>query len=121
MQKSPPEEHTAESTIESENVSTNETLGNSTPLRIADLSIKSKTFIEYNYNGHKIIYRRVKKTNELVIDNYVYGEYVAWAEFSHTLTAILDGYTYTVGYDARMSKTFLNINDISIIEKTRWI
>ena len=93
---------------------------NSTPLRAADLTVKSRTLLEHSINGHKIVYRRVKRTNELVIDNYVYGEYTALAELSHALTATVDGHTYTVGFDSRTSRSFLVVDNITVLEKMRW-
>ena len=117
----PPEEETDQSASEDETSKPNDSLTNSTPLRMADLNVKSRTFLEYSHNGHRIIYRRVKKTNELIIDNYVYGEYTAWAELSHALTANIDGHTYTVGYNSMTSRSFINLDNVTMLEKTRWI
>ena len=70
-------------------------------LRYADNDVKARIFLENDIYGHKIVYRRVKKTNELVIDGKVYGEYVALLERTHLLTAAVDGHTYGAGFDGR--------------------
>ena len=123
IQKLPPEEKSIEefTSEEAKPDLSNYELINSTPLRIADLSVKSRTLLEYTHNGHHILYRRVKKTNELVIDNYVYGEYIAWAEFSHALTANIDGHTYIVGFNSATAKSFVKIDNITMLEKMRLI
>jgi len=70
-------------------------------LRIADLTEKSKELLAFEALGHSVLYLRVKKTNELVIDGNVYAEYVALIEFKHELTAILDGHIFTVGLNPK--------------------
>jgi hypothetical protein len=72
--------------------------GNSNVLRMAE-DIKSRVLIEAESNGMHIIYRRVKRTNELVINGCVYDEYEALAEFAHTLTANVNGHKIEAIYD----------------------
>jgi hypothetical protein len=72
--------------------------GNSNVLRMAE-DIKSRVLIEAESNGMHIIYRRVKRTNELVINGCVYDEYEALAEFAHTLTANDNGHKIEAIYD----------------------
>ena len=50
---------------------------NSFVLRMADTDVKSRTLIVGEYEGYHIEVRRVKRTNELVIDGKVYDEYEA--------------------------------------------
>jgi len=85
-----------------ENTSDGETENNiadSTPIRTADFSVKSRVFLEKKVFEHTIIYRRVKKVNELIIDGFVYDEYIARMEFPHILTAVKDGREISAGID----------------------
>lgn len=91
----------------------------STPLRPADFSAKSRTFLETEDYGHRIIYRRVKKTNELVIDGRVYGEYIALMERPHELSAYIDGHMFVVGINS-YSKMFIEIDGKLVASKTRF-
>ncbi len=77
----------------------------STPLRPADLTVKSRVLLEGTVFGHEVVYRRVKKTNELVIDGKVYDEYIALFERAHLLTAVIDGHDIAVGCDGVSSST----------------
>ena len=96
-------------------------LEDSKPLRTADFSVKSRTFLEYEAYGHKIIYRRVKKTNELVIDGKVYAEYIALLEFSHMLTANLDGHVFSAGCQSSTSTCFIMVDGNVALEKIRLV
>ena len=89
-------------------------------LRPADLSVKSKTLLEFEAFGHRIIYRRVKKTNELVIDGNVYDEYIALFERAHMLTATLGGHEYAVGFDG-ISSSYANVDGQIAAQKMRII
>ena len=66
-------------------------------LRMADPDVKSRTLLEAETFGHRIVYRRVKTTNELVIDGRVYDEYIALIEVPHNLVAEIDGHTFEAG------------------------
>lgn len=68
-------------------------------IRMADNEGKARVFLEANVPGYYIVYRRVKRTNELVVNGRVYDEYEALVEFPHTLTALIDGHKIEVGYD----------------------
>lgn len=68
-------------------------------LRIAETDIKYRVLLEMNIHGCDICYRRVKRTNELVINGYVYAQYVAMVEKPHTLSARIDGHSIEVGYN----------------------
>ena len=68
--------------------------------------VKHRVLMEGNYGGHRVVYRRVKRVNELVIDGYVYDEYEALAEMAHCLTARIDVHTIEVGFDGISSSYF---------------
>ncbi len=76
--------------------------GNSDILRMAE-DVKCRVFVEAETSGMHIIFRRVKRTNELVINGCVYDEYVALAEFAHTLTANVNGHKVEAIYDGTSS------------------
>ena len=87
-------------------------------LRTADTSVKSRIFLEIKAYEHTIVYRRVKKVNELVIDGYVYGEYIARLEFPHELTATVDGHIIAVGYNGSMC--YIVVDGQQAASKVRW-
>lgn len=89
-------------------------------LRQADFSVKSKTLLEVSYLNHTILYRRVKRVNELIIDGKVYAEYKAFMEFSHSLIAVVDGHTFMAGLE-NTSKSFIAVDGILLKEKIRLI
>ena len=92
---------------------------NSPILRRADMEIKFRTLLAFDAHGHKVLYRRVKKTNELVIDGYVYAEYVALLERTHDLTAIVDGHEFSVGFDG-MGASYGMADGEIVLEKPRF-
>lgn len=69
----------------------------STILRAADMTVKHRVFLEAEANGQKIVYRRVKNVNELVINGFVYADISMVVETPHELTAIINGHTYAAG------------------------
>lgn len=73
---------------------------NSDILRMADNEVKARILLEAEAPGYHIVYRRVKKTNELVVNGRVYDEYEALVEMPHSLIAVLDGHKIEVQYDA---------------------
>ena len=87
-------------------------------LRYADHTVKAKIFLEREIFGHKIVYRRVKKTNELVIDGKVYGEYTALFEAAHSIRAVVDGHSYGVGFDGKVMN-YLIVDDSLATQKVR--
>ena len=92
----------------------------STPLRTADFAVKSRVFLEANVFSHKVIYRRVKRVNELIIDGYVYAEYKALMEFPHMLTAVKDGHEIAAGIDAS-SHMVITVDGYIVERKMRFI
>ena len=71
--------------------------GTSEYLRRADMDAKCRILLEKNYNGYRICYRRVKITNELVVNGYVYDEKKAILEFDHNLTANVNDHIIEAG------------------------
>ena len=88
-------------------------------LRFADEEVKARTLLEAEAAGHKIVYRRVKRVNELVIDGKVYDEYVALLEFAHTLKACVDGHTIEAGI-ASSGQSFIVVDGQIITQKLRF-
>ena len=95
-------------------------INDSTPLRLADTDVKARILLETDYFNHTITYRRVKKTNELVIDGKVYDEYTALVEMPHILTAVIDGHTIAVGID-NTSRSFINVDGQTVKTKLRLV
>ena len=72
---------------------------NSTPLREADKEAKHRVLAEaYVLNKYDVCYRRVKQTNELVINGKVYDQLQAAIEYPHMLVATVDGHRISAGY-----------------------
>lgn len=92
----------------------------SMPLRVADMSVKAKIFLEADANGRHIVYRRVKRTNELVINGQVYDEYEALIEGPHTLVAVIDGHVYSAGCN-NASQAFIDVDEQRVAKKLRLI
>ena len=69
--------------------------------------------------GRAIVYRRVKRVNELVIDGRVYDEIEALVEFAHSLKAQLDGHLIEVGFDGWVH-SYLKIDGQTVARKTRF-
>ena len=92
----------------------------SAPLRIADMNVKNRVLLRAEANGKEILYRKVKKTNELVIGGYVYDEYVAMMEMPHTLSAVIDGHTIEAGM-LQSSQSFIAVDGELIAKKIRLI
>lgn len=105
----------AQAPSEAPNAQTN---GNTATLRMADMDVKARILLETDANGKHIVYRRVKRTNELVIDGYVYDELEALVESAHTLSATIDGNLYQVGFDGA-AQSFAKVNGEKIAKKTR--
>ena len=90
-------------------------------LRIADTMVKSKTLLEAEAFGHKIVYRRVKRVNELVVDGSVYDEYEALLERTHMLTAVIDGHSIAAGLDGSSSRSYIMVDGQTLASKLRLI
>ena len=88
-----------------------------TYLRMADFSVKSRTLLETDYAEYKIIYRRVKRINELVVNGMVYGEYDSLIECAHNLSTVLNGNLIEAGYTGVYS--YIKFNGTTIAKKLR--
>jgi hypothetical protein len=90
-----------------------------TALRRADMEQKHRILLKAEFEGHTVVYRRVKKVNELVIDGFVYDEMELGIEPAHSLSARIDGKLYEVGYDGK-SSSYFNVDGTRKAKKTRW-
>ena len=93
--------------------------GNTAILRAADMKVKQKTLLETVVAGYSICYRRVKTTNELVINGNVYDEKKGILELAHTLIAVVDGHRIEAGFDNTHS--FIKFDEKGIDQKLRLI
>lgn len=93
---------------------------NTPVLRMADTEVKAKVFVQADYNGKHIEFRRVKRTNELVINGMVYDEYEALAESAHTLTAVIGGQKFEAVFDG-FTSVMLFVDGQEIARATRII
>lgn len=92
----------------------------SEPLRYADDDrIKSRHLCEAEYMGLNIIYRRVKSTNELVVNGCVYDEIKMFFETDHELHCTVNGYKITAGYTEMPSMSYIKVDDEIIKSKVR--
>lgn len=91
---------------------------NSAIIRIADNNVKSRTLLETTEMGLSIVYRRVKRVNELVINGNVYDEIEALLEVAHSLKAKIDGHQIEVGYDGKLY-SYLIIDGQLVTRKLR--
>ncbi len=66
-------------------------------IRDADFTVKSRVFLNADVEEYKIVYRRVKSVNELVINGKVYDEKKGIAEYNHKLCAIIDDHYIEAG------------------------
>lgn len=90
-----------------------------TAVRRADPTVKSRTLLKAQVQEYEICYRRVKKTNELVVNGFVYDEFTAVVEFSHKLCARVDGHKIEAGYDSD-SFSYILFDDQPVARKRRW-
>lgn len=83
--------------------------------------VKHKVHAAADAFGHHIVYRKVGKRDELVVDGMVYGEYLyrSWTAQPHILTAYVRGMKITAGF--AMSSNFIRVNDAEFAKSTRWV
>ena len=93
---------------------------NDAALRRANRSVKCRILLEATVEEYKICYRRVKSTNELVINGTVYDEIEGIVEFEHDLTAMIDGHKIEAGYSGD-SYSYIMFDGELIAQKRRWI
>lgn len=89
-------------------------------LRPADTEVKARILLETEVFNYHIVYRRIKKTNELVINGNVYSEYSATMELPHELRAVIDGHGIAVGMD-HASHSYISVDGNIVKRKLRWI
>jgi len=90
------------------------------PIRYAQENAKARVLLEADVYGRKVVYRRVKTTNELVIDGRVYAEYTAFLEKPHLFTAIIDGHAIEAG-TVNGSQMVIAVDGKTVVSKIRWI
>ena len=95
-------------------------LENSVHIRWADPELKHRVLLETECQGMRICYRRVGRTNELVINGYVYAEVVMLMEPSHELTAVFNGHKITAGFKAANSSSYILVDGQQVAKKLRW-
>lgn len=88
------------------------------PLRRIDENEKCRILLETHCGGHHVVYRRVRRTNQLVIDQYIYDEIQMLVETAHTLSAMVDGHRFEAGM-GQNSKSFISLDDQLIKSKVR--
>lgn len=91
---------------------------NSSVLRVTEPDIKARVLLEADEMGHHIVYRRIKRVNELVVDDRVYDEYEAFAEGAHTLSAFIDGHKYEAKFDGAAT-VYIFVDGRQIAKKMR--
>ncbi|MBR3835943.1 MAG: hypothetical protein IKJ69_04045 [Clostridia bacterium] len=119
MKKLPDEEPVPEMLAETDGEEADMPM-NSVVLRMADESEKYRTLIAADHNSNHIEVRRVKRTNELVINGMVYDEYEALAESAHTLSAVVGGQKIEGIFDG-ISNMFIFVDGQEIAKKIRII
>lgn len=91
----------------------------SQPIRRVAEDEKFRVLLESEYAGRKVTYRRVKRTNQLVIDSHIYDELEMLVETAHCLYATIDGHTYEVGYDGQ-TRSYFKVDGELVAKKIRW-
>ena len=69
-------------------------------LRYAAYAEDARVIIDLDVGGRRLVYRKVGKVSELIIDGCVYAEHTndkRWEQM-HVLSADLDGHTFAAGY-----------------------
>ena len=90
---------------------------NSTPLRRVEDEGKVRILLEEQYSTYRIVYRRVKRLNQLVINDYIYAEVEYLIEAPHNLSAVMDGHWIEVGFDG--NRSYLQIDGEVVKSKLR--
>ena len=96
------------------------TIPDSPILRVAGNEEKVKVYVEAQWNGYSIVYRKYgKNTEELVINGNVYAEYVfRGLAKPNTMSATVGGMQISAGY---FQRNFIAVNDQIIAASVRWI
>ena len=97
-----------------------QTSGGTFQPQIAEMDVKFRVLLETEQLGHRICYRKVKRTNELLVDGYVYDRLEMLMETAHVLTANVDGHTIQTGYDGGLH-SYIRIDGEIVAKKLRLI
>ena len=89
----------------------------SIPLRRVGDEERVRILLEEQYGTYHVEYRRVKRVNQLVINNYIYAEVEYLVEPPHNLSAIMDGHLIEVGFDG--NRSYLQVDGELIKKKMR--
>lgn len=87
-------------------------------LRRADMEAKHRVLLQTKAGGYDVCYRRIKHTNELVINGNVYDELEGIVETSHTLSALVGGHRIDAGYDG-VAHSFIILDGTVVAKKIR--
>ena len=90
------------------------------PLREADMTVKARILVEADAAGYPIVYRRVKRTNELVIDGKVYGEFTGLIEPAHQVAAAIGGHAIVAAADGR-AYCYIIVDGVEVARKMKII
>ena len=101
--KTLPEEEEKEEEALAEDEAGDKAEENSESLRPADTEVKHRVLLAAEVPSLTICYRRVKHTNELVINGHVYDEIEGIVEKAHVLEAVVGGHTVQAIYNGTHS------------------
>ncbi|MBQ7836731.1 MAG: hypothetical protein IJ389_05700 [Clostridia bacterium] len=88
-------------------------------IRYADQAKHERILLEANVEGYNICYRRVKHTNELIVNGKVYDELKGILEFSHKLSATVGEHTVEAGFDEHAGESYISFDNRIIKRKKR--
>ena len=89
-------------------------------LRPMDTEVKARVLLDAEVYNYHIVYRRARKTNELVINGNVYAEYIAALEMPHDLSARVDGHIISAGMEGQ-AHSYIAVDGNVVKRKIRWI
>ena len=92
------------------------------PLRDADMTKRGRVLLEAKKDKYEIVYRRLKKVNELIVNGRVYDEMKAVLEVDHVLSAEIDGHKIEAGLEGgTYSYSYIRFDGETLAEKRRVI
>ena len=92
------------------------------PLRYADMTKRGRVLLEAKKDKYEIVYRRLKKVNELIVNGKVYDEMKAVLEVDHVLSAEIDGHKIEAGLEGgTYSYSYIRFDGETLAEKRRVI
>lgn len=95
-----------------------EPVADSVPLRRIGEDEKCRILLEHTYGSYHVVYRRVKRMNQLVINDYIYDEIELLAEPAHSLSARIGGHDIVVGFDG-VGYSYLTVDGERVAKKMR--